>query len=190
MSSAICWKNVDVVRPHPGHAVTCGSKLRRPRDWRICWATRTSSARSAPGRGVRDTLMGRAPVDADAYGLVAFRCNARDRAEVLVAALATDVTRVDAILVECSRAFRMLREKQVAVVMEVANDRDGRTAIANAADDLGNSCRGFVVVDRDADDLRSGGRQRAHLIRRRGGVGGVGVGHGLHDDREGRTNGH
>ncbi len=30
MSSAICWKNVQVVRPQPGHAVTCGVKLRMP----------------------------------------------------------------------------------------------------------------------------------------------------------------
>ena len=27
MSSAMCWKNVDVVRPQPGQAVTCGLKL-------------------------------------------------------------------------------------------------------------------------------------------------------------------
>ena len=55
MSSAMCWKNVDVVRPHPGHAVTCGVKLRRPSDCRICCATSTSSVRSPFGFGVSDT---------------------------------------------------------------------------------------------------------------------------------------
>ena len=55
MSSAMCWKNVDVVRPHPGHAVTWGAKLRRPRDWRICCATSTSSDRSPFGLGVNET---------------------------------------------------------------------------------------------------------------------------------------
>src|SRR2546427_942475 len=55
MSSAISWKKVEVVRPQPGHAETCGVKLRRPSDWSTCWATCTSSVRSPPGRGVRDT---------------------------------------------------------------------------------------------------------------------------------------
>ena len=55
MSSAMCWKNVDVVRPQPGHAVTCGAKLRSPSDWRICCATSTSSVRSPFGFGVSET---------------------------------------------------------------------------------------------------------------------------------------
>ena len=55
MSSAMCWKNVDVVRPHPGHAVTCGAKLRSPSDCRICCDTNTSSVRSPPGLGVSET---------------------------------------------------------------------------------------------------------------------------------------
>ena len=51
----MCWKNVDVVRPQPGHAVTCGAKLRSPSDWRICCATSTSSVRSPFGFGVSET---------------------------------------------------------------------------------------------------------------------------------------
>jgi hypothetical protein len=51
----MCWKNVDVVRPHPGHAVTWGEKLRSPSDCRTCWATRTSSVRSPSGFGVSET---------------------------------------------------------------------------------------------------------------------------------------
>ena len=55
MSSVISWKKVLVVRPHPGHAVTCGSKLRISSDCRICCATLTSSVRSPEGRGVSET---------------------------------------------------------------------------------------------------------------------------------------
>ena len=57
MSRAISWKNTDVVRPQPGQALTWGTKLRSPSDWRICWATSTSSSRPAPGSGVNDTRM-------------------------------------------------------------------------------------------------------------------------------------
>ena len=46
-----------MVRPQPGQEVTCGMKLRMERDWRICWAQRTSSLRSPPGVGVRETRM-------------------------------------------------------------------------------------------------------------------------------------
>ena len=55
MSRAISWKNVDVVRPQPGHAETWGRNERRPIDWRTCWATSTSSSRPAPGSGVSET---------------------------------------------------------------------------------------------------------------------------------------
>ena len=55
MSRAISWKNVDVVRPQPGHAETWGRNARRPIDWRTCWATSTSSSRPAPGSGVSET---------------------------------------------------------------------------------------------------------------------------------------
>ena len=55
MSRAISWKNVDVVRPQPGQAETWGRNERSPSDWRTCWATSTSNARSPPGSGVRET---------------------------------------------------------------------------------------------------------------------------------------
>ena len=43
------------MRPQPGHAVTCGVKLRMPIDCRICCATVTSSVRSPFGAGVSET---------------------------------------------------------------------------------------------------------------------------------------
>ena len=55
MSRAISWKNVEVVRPQPGQALTWGRNERSPSDWRTCWATSTSSSRPAAGlRGQRD----------------------------------------------------------------------------------------------------------------------------------------
>ena len=57
MSRAISWKNVEVVRPQPGQAVTWGRNERRPIDWSTCCATCTSSVRSPPGSGVRLTRM-------------------------------------------------------------------------------------------------------------------------------------
>ena len=52
------------MRPQPGHAVTCGTKLRSPSDWRICWrdehllgavAARRGGQRDADG--VADPLL-------------------------------------------------------------------------------------------------------------------------------------
>ena len=57
MSRAISWKKVEVVRPQPGQALTCGVKLRRPIDCSTCCAICTSSVRSPPGAGVRLTRM-------------------------------------------------------------------------------------------------------------------------------------
>ena len=56
MSSAICWKNVVVVRPQPGHAVTIGVNERRPsrlKDLLRDHAPPRSDRRSA--RGVSET---------------------------------------------------------------------------------------------------------------------------------------
>ncbi len=47
----------------------------------------------------------------------------------------------------------------------------------------GTALSGGVVVDGDADELGSGFDQVGGLLDGRGDVGGVGVGHRLHDDR-------
>src|SRR5436305_4855970 len=47
--SAISWKNVDVVRPHPGHAETWGAKCRSPSDCSTCRSEEhTSELQSRP----------------------------------------------------------------------------------------------------------------------------------------------
>ena len=50
-------------------------------------------------------------------------------------------------------------------------------------DDLRHGGGGFVGVDGDAHQLRAGIGQRHHLIDGRLDVGGIGIGHRLHDDR-------
>ena len=112
-----------------------------------------------------------------------------DRAEVLVAALAADVARVDAVLGQRARALGILREQQVPVVVEVADDRDVDADVGEARDDLGNGRCGLLVVHRDANELRAGGASAATCAAVAARVGGVGVRHRLHDDRMRRSHG-
>ena len=53
---------------------------------------------------------------------------------------------------------------------------------ARPLDDVGNGLGGVVVVDGDADHLRAGAGEGGDLLDGAFDVGGVGVGHGLHDD--------
>ncbi len=76
-----------------------------------------------------------------------------------------------------------LREEQVPVVVEVADDR---ATCHLAPHDLGHGPGGLVVVDRDAHQLAAGLGQGTHLVHGRRDVGRVGVGHRLDDDRVGR----
>ena len=134
-------------------------------------------------------LIQRSPVHANAHRLVVLDGDLDDGAKVLVAPLATDISRIDAILRERPGAFRKLREQQVPVVVEVPDDRNGDTHRGETRNDLRDRCRRFLGVDRDANDLRAGRRERGHLDRGAGRVGGVGVRHRLHDHRMRRTHG-
>ena len=70
-------------------------------------------------------LIERAPIHSNPDGLVVIERDADDRSKVLVAALAADVARIDAILRERLGTGRVLGEQQMPVVMEIADDRDG-----------------------------------------------------------------
>src|SRR6476620_8893623 len=56
-------------------------------------------------------------------------------------------------------------------------------ASAQAVADMRNGGRGFLAIDRDAHHFRTGARQRSDLRDRAFDIGGVGIGHRLHDDR-------
>ena len=77
-----------------------------------------------------------------------------------------------------------LFQQQMAVIVEVADDGHTQPALVEALDDMRNRRGGFVVVDRDAHDLRAGQSERRSLLDGALNVPRVGVGHRLHDDRK------
>ena len=79
----------------------------------------------------------------------------------------------------------MLRQQQMAVIVEVANDRN-----VDLGHDGRDSARCVIGIDRHPDQLAARLVQRAHLRRRRVHVGGIGVGHRLDDDRVGAAHLH
>jgi hypothetical protein len=129
-------------------------------------------------------LIERAPIGADAHRLAVPDRGLDDGAELAVLlVLEADIAGIDAILVERLRAGGMVGQQLVADIMEVADDRHADAHLVEALLDAGNrGCR-LVAVDRDAHDLGTRARQRRDLPRRLLDVGGIGVGHGLHDDR-------
>ena len=128
----------------------------------------------------QEVLVEAAPVDADADGLAMVHRDPDDGGEVLVPVLGPDVAGIDPVLGERAGAGGVLGQEQVPVVVEVADDRR-----VHLADDVGDRARRLVVVDRHPDQLAAGLVKGAHLGNRSGDVGGVGVGHGLDDDRAG-----
>ena len=133
-------------------------------------------------------LVERAPVDADPDGLPVVDRDPDDRREVLVVALGADVARVDPVLREPGRHLRVLHEQLVAVVVEVADDRHvDAEVVAQLLEHRGDGRRGLLGVHGDPDELRARVGEARDLDRGRVGVGGVGVGHRLDDDRVGRA---
>ena len=126
----------------------------------------------------------RAPVDADAHGPIVLDGRFDHGAEVVVVLLAdVDVAGIDAVLGERAGAVGILPEQEVAVVVEVADDRHANAELVERFDNFGNGPGGIVGIDGDADQLGSCLRQRHYLIDGRHHVRRVGVGHRLHDDR-------
>ena len=104
-------------------------------------------------------------------------------AEVVVVLLAdVDVAGIDAVFGEGAGAVGILLEEDVAVVVEVADDGDADAEFVERVDDFGDGLGGGFGVDGDAHQLGAGLGQRHHLIDGGGGVGGVGIGHGLDHD--------
>ena len=142
-------------------------------------------------QGGQQALVKRAPVDTDAHGPVELARDVDDRYEVAVEMLAcADIAGVDAVLRQCAGRSGKIGQEQVAVVVEVADQRDVHAGRVEPAADLGHCRSGSLVVDGDADDLAAGCRQRGHLFDGGRDVGRVGVGHRLHDDRAAGTDRH
>ena len=67
--------------------------------------------------------------------------------------------------------------------MEVADQGRGDAELAQAVADVRHGGSGLIAIDGDAHHFGSGARQRRDLRDRAFDIGGVGVGHRLHDDR-------
>ena len=114
----------------------------------------------------QERLVERAPVDPDPDRLAVLDGDPDDRLEVLVVALRADVARIDPVLREARRHLRVLRQEQVAVVVEVADDRHVDAEAAHLADHLRHGRGGRLVVDRDPDELAAGVGELGDLDRR------------------------
>ena len=132
-------------------------------------------------------LVERAPVHADADRLVVRDRDLDDLRELLVAALGADVAGIDAVLGQRRRRLGVLRQQQVAVVVEVADERHVDPEPVELGADDRDRLGGLVVVDGDAHQLRSGVGELRDLDGGGVGIGGVGVRHRLDDDRVRRS---
>ncbi len=158
------------------------------------------TARASSGRGLERVLvhqMGqkllveRPPIGADAHRLAVADGDLDDLAELEIALIfEADVAGIDAVFVERLGAGRMIAEKLVANVVEIADQRrrhaHGREPVADMRD---GGC-GLVAVDRDANEFGARAGERGDLAGSRLDVGGVGVGHRLDDDRRAAADDH
>ena len=136
-------------------------------------------------------LVERAPIGADADGLVVLDRQFDDRGELPVLLfLEADIARIDAILGERLAAGGMIGQELVADVMEIADQRNRNALFSEPFPNMRDGARGLVAVDGDAHQFRARPRQRRDLRDRRVDVGGVGVGHGLHDNRRAAADRH
>ena len=131
-----------------------------------------------------ERLIKRAPVDADAHGGAVLLRALNHGGEVLHALLAlADVAGIDTVLGERGGAFGMICEQLVAVVVEVAHERDVAAGAVERLANAGDAASGVGRVDGESDELAARARKRKHLGDARLDVGRRGVRHRLHDDR-------
>ena len=124
-----------------------------------------------------------AAVHADPHGAPDVPRDGADRRELLVAlSAAPDVPGVDPILVEGLGHLGVFRQEDVAVVVEVADERDVAACGQEAPLDFGNRPRGLVDVHGHAHEVRARLRELEGLRHGAVDVGRVRVRHGLDDD--------
>ena len=83
--------------------------------------------------------------------------------------------------------LRVFLEEEMPVVVEVADDGRRPALFGDTLDDIRHGFGGGVIVDSNADHLRPGAGKRGYLLDRALDIGGVGIGHRLHNDRCIRT---
>ena len=127
----------------------------------------SGSAAFASINRVSRSLVERAPVDADAHGLVVGDGDFDHRLKILIVMLAgPDVAGIDAILGQRSSALGILFQQDVTVIVKVSDDGNGNSALAQPFDDMRNRGRGLASVDGDAHKLRAGARELLAPVKR------------------------
>jgi hypothetical protein len=126
----------------------------------------------------------RPPIDADPDWFLILNGHF-DHGPEIVIGLSTDVhvSWIDAVFGQRAGAIGILLEKNVAVIVEIADDGHADAELLERIDDFRKRCRRVFGIDRHADQLRAGLRQRHHLIDRGRNIGRIGIGHGLYDNR-------
>ena len=136
-------------------------------------------------------LIERAPVGADAHGLAVLDRHFDDGGELpVLLLLEADIAGIDAIFVERLGAGRVIGEQLVADIVEIADERRVDAHPRETVADMRHGGGRLVAVDGDAHQFRARLRERGHLPRRALDVGGIRVGHGLHDDRRAASHAH
>ncbi len=126
----------------------------------------------------------RAPVHPDAHRFIVLRGHLDHGLEVVVV-LAADIriAGIDPVLGQRAGAFGILLQQNMAVVMEIADDRHAHAELLASVHDLRNRRRRLLGIHRHPHQLRTGSRQRHHLVDCRRHIRRVGIGHRLHHDR-------
>ena len=136
-------------------------------------------------------LVQAAPVDADANRLVPAHRGLDHLAELAVALVAlADIAGVDPVLGQRLRAFRVVRQQAMAVVVEVADQRNVDAHAVELLPDMRHCLRCLWRVDGDAHQFGAGQCQLLDLDRSADDIGSVGIGHRLHAHRRIATDRH
>src|SRR5580704_8189925 len=131
-----------------------------------------------------ELLIQRTAIHADAHGLVVIARHFADGGKLLVTALAVaDVAWIYAVFVERGGAIGIFLQQYVAVVMKITDQGYLAARVEQALFDFGDRGSGFRDIHRDAYKFRASLRQFKTLLRGRGDINGVRIGHGLHDHR-------
>ena len=127
-------------------------------------------------------LVERAPVDADTHRLVELDGAFDDFDELLVLLrLEADIARIDAIFRQRLGAGRMIGEKLVADIMEIADQRHIKAKPFQTLADLRHRSRTLVAIHSNAHQLRACPVKSSHLGDGRIDIGRIGIGHRLDD---------
>jgi hypothetical protein len=132
----------------------------------------------------QEFLVERTPVGADPHGFPVPRRTFDDRAELaILLVLEADIAGVDPVFVQRLGAGRMIGEKLMSDIVEVADERHRDADPVKPLADVRDGRSRLVPVDGDAHDLGAGARQCGDLGDSRIDVGRIRVGHRLDDDR-------